>query len=844
MNCSLKKAIVFVLSGLYSMAGHAQQAPTPIQTIKGKVIQQGTANAVPFASVYLKTGKNGMTTDENGHFMLTVKSFPDTLLVSEVGFETRTLVILQATSETLAIELPAITNQLQEVTVTAYKDPGKALMKMVIARKKTNDPARLKNYLRNNYYRTEIDIENLTANHKRSLLANVMSIYQKFNQDSVNARSLPIYFQERYYKEFHAKAAQTDAQYLIAEKNMGLKTDELGPKFDKFNLQPNAYDGVIPILKTSFIGPISDLGLSFYEYAEPDTLVEGSIYTYTVRFKPKHQNENTFEGMLWIDSDSYAVTKVEMKTSPTVNLNFVQQLSIGQNFTSIYDTDKGKVWVPSESRILYVFENGWGLLGLPGRVDSTGRMITLKTNSVYTNYRSNVEGVNADNFMREEKNDNAVTEFKDSYRLTALTAREKAIYQTADSLRHNSKFINTTRFSTFLFSGYWNFGNNWRVGPYSSFVSANPTEGTRIRASLWSMEGISKNWCFWGYAAYGTKDRRFKEALGVKYVPARGANYQKYELLFKNDYDALTEFDDQLDQDNLFTLALRKPIPVYQNFLRQVKWLHERDLNHNWSAKVYYSYGSITPTFQFSYMPSDDIIDLNDTTLRRLKTLYNSELGLTLRYAHNERTTIFNYDKIRIFTKSPILLVHISTGVPMFKNTYFEYLKTNISLSQDVLMPLKGSFYYNIGVGKIFGTLPLLLLYIPRGNPYYIADRYAFYGMSPYEFAADRHVSLLTRYSLGGLILDKIPLINKLNLRERLTANFFWGDLTANNTAFNKINTFRTTGKTPYAEVGVGVENILNFFSIDCVWRLNHLDGADVSRITRFGIYTGVKIQF
>lgn len=126
-----------------AIVGYTQQVE-PIQTIKGKVIQQGTGTAVAFASVFLKAGKNGISTDENGYFMLTVKSLPDTLLVSEIGFETRTLVILRATSDTLTVELAAITNQLQEVTVTAYKDPGKALMKMAIARKKTNDPARLK----------------------------------------------------------------------------------------------------------------------------------------------------------------------------------------------------------------------------------------------------------------------------------------------------------------------------------------------------------------------------------------------------------------------------------------------------------------------------------------------------------------------------------------------------------------------------------------------------------------------------------------------------------------------------------------------------------------------------
>jgi len=403
--------------------------------------------------------------------------------------------------------------------------------------------------------------------------------------------------------------------------------------------------------------------------------------------------------------------------------------------------------------------------------------------------------------------------------------------------------LNTTRFASFIFSGYWDFNDRWRVGPYSSFISANQTEGIRIRASVWSMEGISKTWGYWGYVAYGTHDRRLKGGIGVKYVPNR-SNYRKYEISFKNDYDAPTDFDDQLDRDNVFTLALRKPIPVFQNFLNQIRLSHERDLNHNWSAKLNYTYGAITPTFQFSYFPSDEIVSLTDSVLTRLHTLYNSEIGLTLRYAHNERTAIFNYDKIRIFTQFPIFQLNLSAGVPIFNNTYFEYFKIHASVSQDLPMPLKGNFYYNFAVGNVFGTLPLLLLHIPRGNPFYIADRYAFYGMSPYEFTADRYASLLTRYSSGGLILDKIPLINKLNLRERITADLYWGDLTANNIKLNEINTIRTTGNTPYAGAGIGVENIFNFFSIDCIWRLNHLDNLNATRITRFGIYTGVEIQF
>jgi hypothetical protein len=834
--------ISFLLLFLALTAASAQQA-TPIPTLKGRIIDQKTGEGVPFASVYLKAGKNGMTTDENGEFVLSLKILPDTLLVSEVGYDTQPIAISSDPSSELVVKLTAVTQQLDEVVVMSYRDPGKTLMKMVIAHKDANDPARLRNFVRNDYMRTELDIENFTSDEKRSLLGNVMSVYQNFNKDTANLATLPLYFRENYYKEYHAKFNNTDAKYLIAEKALGLTTDQLGVKFDKFSIRPNAYDGVIPILKTSFLGPVSALGLSFYNYAKPDTLVDGNVYTYVLRFTPKHRNENTFEGRLWIDSDSYAVKKVEMKTSPGVNLNFVRELSIGQDFISIKDSDKGQVWVPSESRIGLTFDNGLALLGLPGKIDSTGRTVKLLSSSIYTGYKSNVDGINADNFMGEQRVDNTMADFKTEYRLATLTPHQAAIYQAADSLRNNSRFQNTTRFAAFLLIGYWDFHNRWRMGPYSSLVSANQTEGVRFRTGIWSKEGISPNWNYWGYLAYGTRDRRFKGGVGVKYVPNH-VDYRKYELSIKSDYDALTEFSDQLDHDNVFTLALRKPIPVYQNFLRQVRFSHERDLNHDWSARAYYSYGSLTPTFRFSYVPSDEFINPTDPAYSLLHTLYNSEAGLMLRYAHNERSLTFNYDKLRVQTLYPIIRLDVSTSVPIYLNTFFEYVKANVSVSQDLPMPLKGSFYYNLSAGKVFGTVPLLLLYIPRGNPYYIADRYAFYGMSPYEFAADRYASLQTRYSLGGLIMDRLPLINKFHLRERLIANLYWGDLTKANTDFNQINAIHTTGRTPYAEAGVGVENIFNFFSIDCIWRLNHLQGADQARITRFGIYTGVKIQF
>ena len=51
--------------------------------------------------------------------------------------------------------------------------------------------------------------------------------------------------------------------------------------------------------------------------------------------------------------------------------------------------------------------------------------------------------------------------------------------------------------------------------------------------------------------AYGVKDNVIKGGLGVKYVPSK-KRYMKTELFARSDYDALLDFDDELDRDNVF----------------------------------------------------------------------------------------------------------------------------------------------------------------------------------------------------------------------------------------------------------------------------------------------------
>ncbi len=113
--------------------------------------------------------------------------------------------------------------------------------------------------------------------------------------------------------------------------------------------------------------------------------------------------------------------------------------------------------------------------------------------------------------------------------------------------------------------------------------------------------------------------------------------------------------------------------------------------------------------------------------------------------------------------------------------------------------------------------------------------------MAPYEFAADQYISLHTRFYLGGVLFDKIPVLQKLGWRERFSFNSYWGKMSSDNIDYNKNSNFNLINKTPFMEASVGIENIFHVISIEYYWRLNYLSN---SYAKKNGIYLGLSLSF
>ena len=79
-------------------------------------------------------------------------------------------------------------------------------------------------------------------------------------------------------------------------------------------------------------------------------------------------------------------------------------------------------------------------------------------------------------------------------------------------------------------------------------------------------------------------------------------------------------------------------------------------------------------------------------------------------------------------------------------------------------------------------------------------------------------------------MFNRIPLVNKLKLREVINFKGLWGHLSdRNNPAknpdllrFPALSCARPMGATPYMEISAGIDNILSILRVDYVWRLSY----------------------
>ncbi|MDE6582438.1 MAG: carboxypeptidase-like regulatory domain-containing protein, partial [Duncaniella sp.] len=135
--------------------------------------------------------------------------------------------------------------------------------------------------------------------------------------------------------------------------------------------------------------------------------------------------------------------------------------------------------------------------------------------------------------------------------------------------------------------------------------------------------------------------------------------------------------------------------------------------------------------------------------------------------------------------------------------------------------------------GHVWSKVPFPNLMIPNANLSYTLQPESFACLNPMEFINDTYAQWGMTYWANGVIFNYIPLLKKLKLRESIMFNGIVGHLSSRNDPSlhpelygfpAEAHVQRMRGWLPYMEAAFGVDNILNLFRIDYVWRLTYRD--------------------
>ncbi len=155
--------------------------------------------------------------------------------------------------------------------------------------------------------------------------------------------------------------------------------------------------------------------------------------------------------------------------------------------------------------------------------------------------------------------------------------------------------------------------------------------------------------------------------------------------------------------------------------------------------------------------------------------------------------------------------------------------------------------------GYVFGKVPFPLLTIHKANQTYAYQLSAYNLMNFMEFVSDKYAAVNLDMYLNGFILNRVPLLRKLKLREVASVKVLYGSLRdennpeKNNDALNfpvnenGILTTYNLNNGPYIEASVGIANIFKLVRVDLVRRLSYLNHPQVSE---WGIRSRIRFDF
>lgn len=826
-----------------------------LSRINGIIVDAADGDTIPGVSIYMNEEEEGTSTDSSGHFELLFSGEKQSVHITALGYEPiDTVLFPQADSLPIRIGMKAEVAELNEVLVKGKRkgryrnknNPAVMLMKKVIDHKDANRML------------TDVDAKYVTYDKMVLYVSNLPRIikynffFRKFrflfqNEDTTMLKGrklLPMYVTENIADNYWSRAKQKTAKVMTSEKRMRfgsnlIESNNISSFLDRLYDQVDLYDNKIRVLNNFFLSPIAPAAPQFYKYYIVDTsLVEGKPVV-QLDFEPRNKKDFLFMGSIFVTLEpDYAVTKIRMGIPKGINLNWTNDLKIDLDFEK--QQNGGKYWQYRSNYYVNfgLFNSKRGAVGVRYIEKSDYQTGITIPDTVFKEKQKPLEYY-GDTTLKKSN------EFWEEERPKALSFFERKAYRNVDSLITLKSYKNMMEWGYTMATGYKNFG--WiELGSIYDVYSYNQLEGHKFRVGARTNIKKWQNFLLEGYAAYGLRDERFKYYIGGsysltnKYIYGFPMHYVKAS--YQSDVRAPGQELGYATQENISDIAKRGDANrwIYNKLLTLQ---YNKELQNHMTFSLNYNLWNQEAAGNLYFTRASGGHD----TVRSIST---NEFSLSWRWSPNEK--FYQNKRYRGYISNGALALNMKATLG-FNEGYgadvIPYQRLDLGLTKTFFLAPFGEARISLDAGYLNGNVPYPLLFIPQANQTYRFSVGSYNLMNFMEFASDRYAGLTIDYHLKGFILNRIPLVNKLKLREVFCFKALYGGIRNSNLPqYNKslllfpadangrpiVNSF---GNVPYIEASVGVENVLQLLRIDFVKRFTYTNLPNAPQ-------TGIRFSF
>ena len=816
----MTKVIIFLLFASCSFFGFNQTF------LNGKVVNFITKEPLPFVKVMILKTPRAKLTDFSGDFKIKfTKKNIDSISFEYVGYFKQTIAInLFENKDSILIELKSNTT-LDVIEVVSGKNPAFKVLKKINGHRKENDPSKLEAYQYETYDKIQFDMNNMDEQFQNKKYLQKFKFIGDYIDTIDGKRTLPILLTEQMTDVYNKTGPSQHIEIVQASHIIGINSLDLTKFTRDLNKEINLYDSYFEMFGKDFLSPISPIAKGFYNYRKLDDDTLGTTICKHLTFTPKRKGTALYKGEIWVTEDNYAIKKVNLNIPKDINLNYVSNMSIQQEYSMIDST----VWLIDKSKIQAEFR-----LINEGTEKKSLSVFIKKSSSksnIIINQPKPFDFYTGAIILKDSANERS-TEYWTKIRHDTLNTQEAGVINMIDSLKCNKTFKFYDKIIRFGLTGYWRV-RKLEYGYLYSLYNKNEIEGNRVMVKLRTSKKFSKDHRFHVFGSYGFLDKKYK--FGASYEwQVKNEPYEKFKLSYARRVEQLSIANRMGNVDNSFTTLFSLKKLNKMTMTDKIIMSYEKDYARPFRSLSSIEWKNYIPVGIMKY---NHINKPGDTVA--VNSLKSFEIKNTITFTKKEKFLKINSRRLSLGSSVPIISIRHTLGIRGVAGSRYNYNRIDLLWKHRPKVGVFGKMRYEIYAGKVFGKVPFPLQNIHAGNETYYMQIRTFNLLNYYEFVSDTWLGVNFQHQLQGFILDRVPLLRKLKWRTVYGVKAVTGKYKPQNNKDILLPSYSQTLSSfkPYAEATVGIENIFKFLRIDGIWRLTYLDKPDVSRF-------GVQFRF